>query len=223
MQKTFRFLGSGREGNRYVPNVGTYPLRSHGGKSAIHSGGPPDRAPSSPGAASHSDGSVFSDEGDQTIIAIEEQANNPPAVVNTVVPPNSPTGSVALRTVEQAAAAQNDGDPTYAPFRRAVECRKHISDVLFDPTTKVTNPQRAKILCLLRQIIEECSDLRAMAANQTGRVQESRHHIAQATTASFSNMPVGRVDGTSAHSYAAVAARGLARQVQESTVAPTVL
>ncbi|KAH6926155.1 hypothetical protein HPB50_015363 [Hyalomma asiaticum] len=110
--------------------------------------GPADRAPQSPGATSHSDTSVFSDEGDQTIIAAaDEQRNHLPALVNAVVPPSPPTESAALRTVKQAQGMTKvEEDPTYAPFRRAVECQKQISDVLFDPTTKVTNPQRAKIL-----------------------------------------------------------------------------
>ncbi|KAH6925088.1 hypothetical protein HPB50_000310 [Hyalomma asiaticum] len=185
-------------------------------------GGPADRAPQCPGAASHSDVSVFSDEGDQTIIAADEPGNHLPALVNTVAPPNPPTGSAALRTVEQAAGMmKREEDPTYAPFRRAVECQKQISDVLFDPTTKVTNPQRAKIHGLLRQIIEECADLRVMAANQTARVQELRHQIRQAPTVPLPHVPGGNIDGaSSARSYAAVAAQGLAMQVPQSLIGP---
>ncbi|KAH6926480.1 hypothetical protein HPB50_018797 [Hyalomma asiaticum] len=185
--------------------------------------GPADRAPQSPGAASHSDTSVFSDEGDQTIIAAaDEQRNHLPALVNAVVPPSPPTESAALRTVKQAQGMTKvEEDPTYAPFRRAVECQKQISDVLFDPTTKVTNPQRAKILGLVRQIIEECADLRAMAANQTGRIQELRHQIRQAPMVPLPHAPGGNIDGIiSARSYAAVAAQGLPMQVPQSLIGP---
>ncbi|KAH6928699.1 hypothetical protein HPB50_018750 [Hyalomma asiaticum] len=43
---------------------------------------PADGGPPSPGAASHSDGSVFSDEGDKTIIALDYPYNIPPVLDN---------------------------------------------------------------------------------------------------------------------------------------------
>ncbi|KAH6929078.1 hypothetical protein HPB50_023269 [Hyalomma asiaticum] len=85
---------------------------------------PADRGPPSPGAASHTDGSVFSDEGDKAIIAVDDPYNIPPVPDNVRVPPSPLAVSTVLGTVEQPAnVARERVDPTYAPFRRATECQ----------------------------------------------------------------------------------------------------
>ncbi|KAH6938272.1 hypothetical protein HPB50_008319 [Hyalomma asiaticum] len=73
---------------------------------------------------------------------------------------------------------------TQAAFHRAISYQKDITDLLFDPACKVTNTQRSKIIALLRIILQECADIRAVAARQAGRVDELRYQLARPSTVS---------------------------------------
>ncbi|KAH6944761.1 hypothetical protein HPB50_004941 [Hyalomma asiaticum] len=64
-----------------------------------------------------------------------------------------------------------------ADFHRAISYQKDVAELLFDPACKITNPQRSKIIYLLRSILQECADIHAVAARQVGRVDELHHQL----------------------------------------------
>lgn len=183
---------------------------------------PPDRRALHPGDSPQSDGSVFSEEGDKVMADLVQAGQMQTAVLdplhNSPGRPASPAAGLPdpqpiVNQVSSHDASSND--PTSVHFSRAVHCQKEISDLLFDTSTKLTNPQRAKILGLLRQIIQECADLRTIAAHQSGRVEELRFQLlnpARQLHPVSSTLPPG--SGLPVPSYAMVAARG--QSVQES-------
>lgn len=64
-------------------------------------------------------------------------------------------------------------------FHRAVDYQKQIVDILFESNCKVTNSHQSQILGLLRILVQECADMRAVAARQCGRADELRGQLMQ--------------------------------------------
>ncbi|KAH7985032.1 hypothetical protein HPB49_026639 [Dermacentor silvarum] len=96
-----------------------------------------------------------------------------------------------------------------ASFHRAVECEKLITDILFDTNCKVTNSHRSQILGHLRQLVQECADVRAVAARQCGKADELRDQLTQARLAGSTVLQPATSSGPAELTYAAAARGGL--------------
>ncbi|KAH6930168.1 hypothetical protein HPB50_011393 [Hyalomma asiaticum] len=145
-----------------------------------------ERVSPAPGDSPRSGGSVFSADGDRTLIGIppinlglQMQSAHVAAPSGVPAPPPAalPSGSLFPNN-------EPGEEVTQAAFHRAISYQKDITDLLFDPACKVTNIQRSKIIALLRSILQECADIRAVAARQAGRVDEFRYQLARPSTAS---------------------------------------
>ncbi|KAH7986164.1 hypothetical protein HPB49_026099 [Dermacentor silvarum] len=108
---------------------------------------PGDGSPSA-GASTRSDESAFSSDGDRVLRAVDlaSRGAGPPA-------------ALPIRLSNRAVLLPL---PPYG----------QITDILFDTNCKVTNHHRSLILGHLRELIQECADLRAVAARQCGRADE---------------------------------------------------
>ncbi|KAH7959583.1 hypothetical protein HPB49_012145 [Dermacentor silvarum] len=128
-------------------------------------------------------------------------AGQPPASADQVAGP----GGAGAPSFERS---QVDAALT-ASFHRAVYLQKQITDILFDTNCKVTNHHRSQMLGHLRELIQECADLRAVAARQCGRADELCDQLEQtrATGAGVSHV----VSPTTLQpaSYAAVVRGGM--------------
>ncbi|KAH7941795.1 hypothetical protein HPB49_017583 [Dermacentor silvarum] len=173
---------------------------------------PPGSGLPSADASPRSDDSVFSSDGDRVIAGVS-------AGLRTGGVPTVPTDAVAdcgarpdRVAVPSSSVRSAVDDELSASFHRAVECQKLITDILFDTNCKVTNHHRSQILGQLRQLVQECADMRAVAARQCGRADELRDQLATRTA--------GAVPGPGAFppaapplSYAAVVRGGAAEGV----------
>ncbi|KAH8033078.1 hypothetical protein HPB51_006083 [Rhipicephalus microplus] len=130
-----------------------------------------------PGDSPRSNGSTFSPDGDRALLDVDLQ-NAPVASVPAI--PDVPD----IQLPAAAAVAQNarlpaeSGQMTQASFHRVITHQKQIHDISFDASCKVSNTHRSHIIGLLRQIVQECADIRAIAENQGGRMDELRHQLA---------------------------------------------
>ncbi|KAH6921113.1 hypothetical protein HPB50_027904 [Hyalomma asiaticum] len=145
-----------------------------------------ERASPAPGDSPRSGGSVFSADGDRTLIGIPpinlgEQMQTAPVAAPSGVPAPPPA---ALPSGSLFPNNEPGEEVTQAAFHRAISYQKDITDLLFDPACKVTKIQRSKIIALLRSILQECADIRAVAARQAGRVDELRYQLARPSTVS---------------------------------------
>lgn len=172
---------------------------------------PSERASPIPGGSPRSDGSAFSAEGDRTIIDIQlanadTQRQGAPVAAPPGFPPPPPT---ALPSGMPFSTDDNGDEVTQAAFHRAIAHQKDITDLLFDPACKLTNQQRSKIIAHLRNILQECADIRAVAARQSGRVDELRHQLTRFSAApSYRPTLMPPADAGPAPSYASVLAGG---------------
>ncbi|KAH7953891.1 hypothetical protein HPB49_013709 [Dermacentor silvarum] len=145
---------------------------------------PPDgvRSPRSDGSSD----SVFSADGDAILRGAELPGGGgeqgPPAgeVPTTVILPpadtvHSPPPSICGTSVS---TVQPGSDQVItAAMRRIAEKQQQIMDLLFHPNSKIPNSQRSQIISWLSEIVQECSDVRAIAAHQSGRVDELRDQL----------------------------------------------
>ncbi|KAH6945361.1 hypothetical protein HPB50_008040 [Hyalomma asiaticum] len=146
---------------------------------------PSERASPIPGGSPLSDGSAFSVEGDRTIIDIQlANADTQRQGAPVAAPPGFPPPPPAALPFGMPFSTDDNGDEvTQAAFHRAIAHQKDITDLLFDPACKLTNQQRSKIIAHLRNILQECADIRAVAARQSGRVDELRHQLTRFSAA----------------------------------------
>ncbi|KAH6930269.1 hypothetical protein HPB50_012281 [Hyalomma asiaticum] len=186
-----------------------------------------ERASPAPGDSPRSGGSVFSADGDRTLVGIppinlgvQMQTAHVAAPSGVPAPPPAalPSGSLFPNN-------EPGEEVTQAAFHRAISYQKDITDLLFDPACKVTNTQRSKIIALLRSILQECADIRAVAARQAGRVDELRYQLARPSTVSTGvpgvTNPAHPVPGPS---YASVlAGKHNSDQVASRMTAPSTL
>ncbi|KAH6923915.1 hypothetical protein HPB50_009426 [Hyalomma asiaticum] len=172
---------------------------------------PSERASPIPGGSPRSDGSAFSTEGDRTIMDIQlanadTQRQGAPDAAPPGFPPPPPT---ALPSGVPFSTEDSGDEVTQAAFHRAIAHQKDITDLLFDPSCKLTNQQRSKIIAHLRNILQECADIRAVAARQSGRVDELRHQLTRLSAApSYRPALMPPADAGPAPSYASVLAGG---------------
>ncbi|KAH6936640.1 hypothetical protein HPB50_020364 [Hyalomma asiaticum] len=172
---------------------------------------PSGRASPIPGGSPRSDGSAFSADGDRTILDIQlantdTQRQGAHIAAPPGFPPPPPT---ALPSGMPFSTDDNGDEVTQAAFHRAIAHQKDITDLLFDPACKLTNQQRSKIVAHLRNILQECADIRAVAARQSGRVDELRHQLTRfSATPSYRPALMPPADAGPAPSYASVLAGG---------------
>ncbi|KAH6921502.1 hypothetical protein HPB50_001983 [Hyalomma asiaticum] len=186
-----------------------------------------ERASPAPGDSPRSGGSVFSADGDRTLVGIppinlgvQMQTAHVAAPSGVPAPPPAalPSGSLFPNN-------EPGEEVTQAAFHRAISYQKDITDLLFDPACKVTNTQRSKIIALLRSILQECADIRAVAARQAGRVDELRYQLARPSTVS-TGVPgvINPVHPVPGPSYASVlAGKHNSEQVASRMTAPSTL
>lgn len=164
---------------------------------------PGDGSPSA-GASTRSDESVFSSDGDRVLRAVDlaSRGAGPPAASA------DPVGEPGRVAAPSLVRSQVDATLT-ASFHRAVDLQKQITDILFDTNCKVTNHHRSLILGHLRELIQECADLRAVAARQCGRADELCDQL-ERTRATGAGVSLGVAPTTSPPaSYAAVVRGGM--------------
>ncbi|KAH6928724.1 hypothetical protein HPB50_018775 [Hyalomma asiaticum] len=186
-----------------------------------------ERASPAPGDSPRSGGSVFSADGDRTLVGIppinlgvQTQTAHVAAPSGVPAPPPAalPSGSLFPNN-------EPGEEVTQAAFHRAISYQKDITDLLFDPACKVTNTQRSKIIALLRSILQECADIRAVAARQAGRVDELRYQLARPSTVS-TGVPgvINPAHPVPGPSYASVlAGKHNSEQVASRMTAPSTL
>ncbi|KAH7964674.1 hypothetical protein HPB49_000143 [Dermacentor silvarum] len=139
---------------------------------------------------------------DRTTVDLASRGAGPPAAsADQVVEPGRAAAPSPVRS-------QVDATLT-ASFHRAVDLQKQITDILFDTNCKVTNHHRSLILGHLRELIQECADLRAVAARQCGRADELCDQL-ERTRATGAGVSPGVAPTTSPPaSYAAVVRGGV--------------
>ncbi|KAH8041152.1 hypothetical protein HPB51_013812 [Rhipicephalus microplus] len=171
-----------------------------------------------PGDSPRSNGSTFSPDGDRALLDVDLQnatVTSVPAipdVTNIQLP-------AAAGEVQNGRLPAESGQMMQASFHRVIAHQKQIHDILFDASCKVPNTHRSQIIGLLRQIVQECADIRAIAENQGGRMDELRHQLALSRhSASLGAALSAPRPVQTAVTYAAAAARNTARP----TVVPPV-
>ncbi|KAH6936615.1 hypothetical protein HPB50_020227 [Hyalomma asiaticum] len=186
-----------------------------------------ERASPAPGDSPRSGGSVFSADGDSMLVGIppinlgvQMQTAYVAAPSGVPAPPPAalPSGSLFPNN-------EPGEEVTQAAFHRAISYQKDITDLLFDPACKVNNTQRSKIIALLRSILQECADIRAVAARQAGRVDELRYQLARPSTVS-TGVPgvINPAHPVPGPSYASVlAGKHNSEQVASRMTAPSTL
>ncbi|KAH8041150.1 hypothetical protein HPB51_013810 [Rhipicephalus microplus] len=171
-----------------------------------------------PGDSPRSNGSTFSPEGDRALLDVDLQ-NAPVTSVPAIPDVTNIQLPAAAGEAQNGRLPAESGQMMQASFHRVIAHQKQIHDILFDASCKVPNTHRSQIIGLLRQIVQECADIRAIAENQGGRMDELRHqlalsrHSASLGAALSASRPV-----QTAVTYAAAAARSTARP----TVVPPV-
>ncbi|KAH7945531.1 hypothetical protein HPB49_012103 [Dermacentor silvarum] len=182
---------------------------------ALPSGrGPPDgvRSPRSDGSSD----SVFSADGDAILRGAELPGaeQGPPAgeVPTTVtLPPadtvHSPPPSICGTSVS---TVQPGSDQVItAAMRRIAEKQQQIMDLLFHPNSKIPNSQRSQIISWLSEIVQECSDVRAIAAHQSGRVDDLRDQLRLERRPASGALPPAAQTDCPIRTYAAAARLGM--------------
>lgn len=135
-------------------------------------GAPSGRGSAHAVASPRPEDSVFSQDGDDMLAGVKTRADETIVNLPNQCPPlPAPTTN-----------AQNISTPLEHSFRKIAEFQKNITNVLFDPTCKITNSHRAQIVTLLGDILQECAEMRAIAAQETGKNEELRHIVSQFTT-----------------------------------------
>ncbi|KAH7965996.1 hypothetical protein HPB49_012540 [Dermacentor silvarum] len=137
------------------------------------------RTPRSDGSAD----SGFSADGDSLIRDAELPGGHrdPPgerdAPTTPLLPPNVPVRSPLASVCSVATAVPNSDHYMTESMRRIADRQQQIADLLFDTSCKVPNSLRSQILTWLAEIVQDCSDVRAYAAHQSGRVDELRYQL----------------------------------------------
>ncbi|KAH7944869.1 hypothetical protein HPB49_001370 [Dermacentor silvarum] len=137
------------------------------------------RTPRSDGSAD----SDFSADGDSLIRDAELPGGDrdPPgerdAPTTPLLPPNVPVRSPPASVCAVATAVPNSDLYMTESMRRIADRQQQIADLLFDTSCKVPNSLRSQILTWLAEIVQDCSDVRAYAAHQSGRVDELRYQL----------------------------------------------
>ncbi|KAH8008710.1 hypothetical protein HPB51_003357 [Rhipicephalus microplus] len=162
-----------------------------------------------PGDSPRSNGSTFSPDGDRAPLDVDLQ--NAPVTSIPAIP------DVPDIQLPDAAG----GQMTQASFHRVIGLRKQIHDILFDASCKVPDTHRSQIIGLLRQIVQECADIRAIVENQAGRMDELRHQLNLSKHAASLGAPLSAPRPVkTAVTYAAAAARSTARPTAVPPVMP---
>ncbi|KAH8026547.1 hypothetical protein HPB51_021441 [Rhipicephalus microplus] len=173
-----------------------------------------------PGDSPRSNGSTFSPDGDRALLDADLQ-NAPVTSVPAI--PDVPDIQLpaAAGVAQNARLPAESGQMTQASFHRVIAHQKQIHDILFDASCKVPNTHRSQIIGLLRQIVQECADIRAIAENQGGRMDELRHQLALSRhSASLGAALSAPRPVQTAVTYAAAAARSTARPTAVPPVWP---
>ncbi|KAH7933531.1 hypothetical protein HPB49_013465 [Dermacentor silvarum] len=157
-------------------------------------------------ASPRSNDSVFSSDGDRVLAAVGAGLGSGGVPADASADRGERPGGVGLPS---SSARSMVDEALSASFHRAVECEKLITDILFDKNCKVTNSHRSQILGHLRQLVQECADMRAVAARQCGRADELRDQLAQARLAAPAVLQPAASSGPADLTYAAVARGGL--------------
>ncbi|KAH8025572.1 hypothetical protein HPB51_010030 [Rhipicephalus microplus] len=172
------------------------------------------------GDSPRSNGSTFSLDGDRALLDVDLQ--NAPVTSVPAIPDVPDIQLPAAEGVAQnARLPAESGQMTQASFHRVIAHQKQIHDILFDASWKVPNTHRSQIIGLLRQIVQECADIRAIAKNQGGRMGELRHQLALSRhSASLGAALSAPRPVQTAVTYAAAAARSTARPTAVPPVWP---
>ncbi|KAH6935580.1 hypothetical protein HPB50_006849 [Hyalomma asiaticum] len=137
---------------------------------------PDNRAPSGQGsshavASPRPENSVFSQDGDDALAGVKTRADETTVNLSNQGPP------LPAPTIN----AQNN-NTIGTSSRKIAEFQKNITNFLFDPMCKITNAHRPQIVTLLGDILQECAEMRATAAQETGKNEELKHIVSQFTT-----------------------------------------
>ncbi|KAH8039458.1 hypothetical protein HPB51_007336 [Rhipicephalus microplus] len=171
-----------------------------------------------PGDSPRSNGSTFSPDGDRALLDVDLQ-NAPVTSVPAIPDVTNIQLPAAAGEAQNGRLPAESGQMMQASFHRVIAHQKQIHDILFDASCKVPNTHRSQIIGLLRQIVQECADIRAIAENQGGRMDELRHQLALSRySASLGAALSAPRPVQTAVTYAAAAARSTARP----TVVPPV-
>ncbi|KAH7979096.1 hypothetical protein HPB49_008106 [Dermacentor silvarum] len=157
-------------------------------------------------ASPRSNDSAFSSDGDRVLAAVGAGLRPGGVPADAAADRGERPDGVGLPS---SSARSVVDEALSASFHRAVECEKLITDILFDTNCKVTNSHRSQILGHLRQLVQECADMRAVAARQCGRADELRDQLAQARLAASTVLQPAASSGPADLTYAAVAHGGL--------------
>ncbi|KAH7949274.1 hypothetical protein HPB49_006937 [Dermacentor silvarum] len=140
------------------------------------------------GTSPRSDESVFSAQGDRVIAQIPVRSREIEAA--TVADACIPAQSREVSRPPEPSSERGGVDVSLTEsFHRAVDYQKQIIAILFESNCKVTNNHRSQILGLLRMLVQECADMRAVAARQCGRADELRGQLTQARLAGSIRCP----------------------------------
>ncbi|KAH7965522.1 hypothetical protein HPB49_008533 [Dermacentor silvarum] len=183
---------------------------------ALPSGRDPPDGVMSPRSDGSSD-SVFSADGDAILRGAELPggggAGSAGGEVPTTVtlPPadtvHSPPPSICATSVS---TVQPGSDQVItAAMRRIAEKQQQIMDLLFHPNSKIPNSQRSQIISWLSEIVQECSDVRAIAAHQSGRVDELRDQLRLERRPASGALPPAAQTACPIRTYAAAARLGM--------------
>ncbi|KAH7949174.1 hypothetical protein HPB49_005729 [Dermacentor silvarum] len=157
-------------------------------------------------ASPRSNDSAFSSDGDRVLAAVGAGLRPGGVPADAAADRGERPDGVGLPS---SSARSVVDEALSASFHRAVESEKLITDILFDTNCKVTNSHRSQIFGHLRQLVQECADMRAVAARQCGRADELRDQLAQARLAASTVLRPAASSGPADLTYAAVARGGL--------------
>ncbi|KAH7978466.1 hypothetical protein HPB49_005580 [Dermacentor silvarum] len=96
-------------------------------------------------------------------------------------------------------------------------------DLLFHPNCKIPNSQRSQIITWLSEIVQECSDVRAIAAHQSGRVDELRDQLRQERRSAGGALPPAAQTAGPIRTYAAAAHLGMQMPSTSTNLPPTAM
>ncbi|KAH7949031.1 hypothetical protein HPB49_004236 [Dermacentor silvarum] len=149
--------------------------------------------------------SVFSADGDTILCGVElpvegwggGERDAPAGEIPTtdILPPadtiHSPPPSICATSVS---TVQPGSDQVItAAMHRIADKQKQIIDLLFHSSCKIPNSQRSQIITWLSEIVQECSEVRAIAAHQSGCADELRDQLRLERRPASGVMPPGAV------------------------------
>ncbi|KAH7933123.1 hypothetical protein HPB49_008888 [Dermacentor silvarum] len=110
-----------------------------------------------------------------------------------------------------------------AAMHRIADKQQQIMNQLFHPNCKIPNIQRSQIITWLSEIGQECSDVRAIAAHQSGRVDELRDQLRQERCSAGGALPPAAQTAGPIWTYVAAAHLGMQMPSSSTNLPPTAM